>query len=126
MPGCPIAQISCVRLLGRNAVSSGFIPDDETIADWTSRAMAETLDAQSSCCSRGPSIFYQIVTSAFGEKHCRAVSALQELPFNLQRQRLLLSQVFLDDEKDINTQLFVRVFDDGVDCFGLNHPIVAV
>lgn len=69
MPGCPIAQISCVRLLCRNAVSSGFIPDDETIADWTSRAMAETLDAQSSCCSRGPSIFYQIVTSAFGEKH---------------------------------------------------------
>ena len=70
--------------------------------------------------------FHLRVTSAFGEKHCIAVSALQEWPFNLQRQRLLLSQVFLDDEKDINTQLFVRVFDDGVDCFGLNHPIVAV
>jgi len=32
-----------------------------------------------------------IGTSAFGEKHCIAVSALQEWPFNLQRQRVLLS-----------------------------------
>lgn len=35
--------------------------------------------------------FYLRVTSAFGEKHCIAVSALQGWPFNLQRQRALLS-----------------------------------
>ena len=35
--------------------------------------------------------FHLRVTSAFGEKHCIAVSALQEWPFDLQRQRTLLS-----------------------------------
>lgn len=69
MYGCPTARISGVQILCRNARSFGIGPDDETIADWTSQAVAEARDAASSCCSRGPSIFYQIVTSAFGEKH---------------------------------------------------------
>lgn len=52
---------------------NGFLLGDTLmtrfVADQTSLAAAEATGAQLSLSSPGPSIFHQIVTSAFGEKH---------------------------------------------------------